>query len=351
VNFNVNNATLTLHKPATKLAALYLGIIMTISLFFSVNVYQLSMQEFARGYGTPNKIINIAPQTGGIAYLQDRLVEERNQLYADARQRVVFRLVLTNLVILVGGGVLSYYLARRTLKPIEDAHDAQSRFTADASHELRTPLTAMQSETEVALMDPGLTLEKAKKQLASNLEEMGKLTALSDGLLRLAQLENKELRRMPVPVDTVVEHALDRVLPWAEKKHILITVGGAKHVRTTGDTTALTEALVILLDNAVKYSPEKTEISVTVQKGTRQIAIEVADQGAGIKATELPHIFERFYRADAARSKQHVSGYGLGLAIAKNIAGLHGGDITVESTPGKGSRFTLVLPVKAAAEG
>jgi two-component system sensor histidine kinase CiaH len=336
-----------LHMPSTKLAGLYLAIIMAISLFFSANVYQLSLQEFNRGLMIRNDVITPGiPGTGALELIQNKLQAEQARRYADARDRVVVRLVLINLGILVGGGVLSYYLARRTLRPIEEAHEAQSRFTADASHELRTPLAAMQSENEVALMKPNLTLAEAKSLLNSNLEELARLTALSEGLLRLSQLEHGTMDHQRVAVDDIVQRAIDRVLPSAEKKHILIHPKGAKRLQVTGDVTSLTEAVVILLDNAVKYSPEKTEVVVSARKEQRTVTITVRDNGHGIKASELPHIFDRFYRADAARSKQNVSGYGLGLAIAKNIVDLHGGKITVQSAPGAGSEFMITLPVR-----
>lgn len=338
-----------LHKPSTKLAGLYLAIIMAISLFFSANVYQLSLREFNRGANVGAQVLGptlTSPEGGVWSVVQERLQDEHDRRYAAAQQGVIARLIMINLVILVGGGVLSYYLARRTLRPIEEAHEAQSRFTADASHELRTPLAAMQSENEVALMSPDLTLDKAKGLLASNLEELGRLTTLSEGLLRLAQLEHGTMEYQRLAVDDIVQSAIDRVLPAAEKKHILMHPKGAKGIRVTGDATALTEAVVILLDNAVKYSPEKTEVIVAARKEQRTVAITVRDSGPGIKATEVPHIFDRFYRADVARTKQKVSGYGLGLAIAKNIVDLHGGKISVQSSPGSGSEFTITLPVK-----
>lgn len=340
-----------LHQPSLRLAGLYLGIIMTISLFFSASLYQLSMQEFNLGLRNAKPIISsfedplaAGTEEGAVARLKARLQAEYEAQYNHAKQRVLTRLTLINLAILIGGGFLSYYLARRTLKPIEEAHEAQSRFTADASHELRTPLTAMQSEIEVALMDPKLTLGQAKERLRSNLEELAKLTALSEGLLRLSHLENKEIRKEPVELEQVTNQALSRVLPRAEAKNILISSKVPGGLQTLADEVSLTEALVILLDNAIKYSPNKTEITITSSSSPRHASLSVHDHGMGIKATELPHIFERFYRADSARSKQQVQGYGLGLAIAKDIVTLHGGTIGVQSRPGEGSVFTIQLP-------
>lgn len=339
----------TFHKKSTKLAGLYLAIMMAISIFFSLNVYQLSTQEFNRGFrGGPGNgsFINRLPDDGnGLNVIREMVNNEHDQQYEAARGRVIARLILINIFILIGGGILSYYLALRTLKPIEEAHEALERFTADASHELRTPIAAMQTEIEVALMNPKLTLTDTKGLLKSNLEELGKLTALSEGLLRLAQIGDGEFKPQKVSIDSVVDGAVKRINPLADKKGITITVNNGKNLHVLGEPVHLQEALVIILDNAVKYSPAKTTITITTKQKQKTVEIKVADHGIGIKAVDLPHIFDRFYRADAARSKQHADGYGIGLAIAKNIIDMHSGTITAASEPGKGSVFTLLLPV------
>lgn len=337
---------ITLHKTSTKLAALYLTIMMAISLFFSVIVYRLSVQEFDRAKGMPGLVLRTVPVGSGLSQIRNEIIDQQSKLYQQAKRRVLTNLVITNVFILIGGGFACYYLARRTLQPIEEAHEAQNRFTADASHELRTPIAAMRSETEVTLMDPRLTLAQAKQQLHSNLEELDKLTLLSEGLLRLARFEHSDLPKQPVQLQSIMQAAIERVMPLAEAKHILIVGAGEipLDLHATGDRASLAEVLVILLDNAIKYSPPKSEILVAARIDQRHILCTVTDQGIGIKASELPHIFERFYRADTARSKQHVQGYGLGLAIAKNIIEAHGGTLTATSMPGKGSTFTLRLP-------
>lgn len=332
------------HKTASKLTALYLAIMMAISLFFSFNVYQLSLQELDRGFRGQGSIIEDAQDFDLGPFTLRRLHREQNDLYIHARNRILARLILINLIILVGGGFLCYYLARRTIQPIEEAHEALERFTADASHELRTPIAAMQTETEVALMNPKLTLPQAKDQLKSNLEELSKLTALSAGLLRLARTKNGDLTTKAVKVESVVNQAVARALPAAEAKHILIKTPDKIAGEVDGDEDSLVEALVIILDNAVKYSPEKSAIAIETAVKDEEIIIRISDQGVGIKATQLPHIFDRFYRADTARSKQQTEGYGLGLAIAKNIIDIHGGELTATSKLGKGSTFTVRLP-------
>lgn len=333
------------HKASVRLAALYLGVIMLISLFFSVNIYQLSIGEFDRSFHQQDVMqdggaIDLLPKS-----LRNQFMQEQDFVYQEAKTRVFNRLVATNIIILVGGGALSYYLARRTLKPIEEAHAAQSRFTADASHELRTPIAAMQAEIEVTLMDPNLTLAKTKRVMVSNLEELIKLTALTEGLLKMAQLENGQLPTTEIAVSDITQAAINRVLSAAELKRINIVSDDNLDVKIHGDQAGLTEAVVVLLDNAIKYSPEKSEVKLVVSCTKGNVRIDVVDQGMGIKAEDLDHVFERFYRADSARTQSQTEGYGVGLAIAKNIIDLHQGKISAKSKKGKGATFSIELPI------
>lgn len=335
--------TITFHKGSLKLAGLYLAIVMTISLFFSGIVLQLSSQELRRGLLRPVQGFELQISGGYGTGWRDQLMAERQEQYNDATHRVVQRLVILNMLILVGGGLLCYYLALRTLRPIEQAHDALERFTADASHELRTPLTVMRSENEVALMDPGLTLAKAKEQIKSNIEELEKLSSLSEGLLKIASSETADLVREEALIDELLQEARDRVLPLAEKKGILITSKSNAKRSIAVDRAGIVEVLVILLDNAIKYSPKHSEIKLRAEEHPKELVIKVEDKGLGIKSSELPHIFDRFYRADTARSKQEAQGYGLGLAIAKGIIEKHAGSISAKSLTGKGTTFTVKL--------
>lgn len=342
---------MTFHRSSLRLASLYLGIIMFISIFFSLNVYQQSTQELERGITGPDIVLQggndgIGPRFTIQPKARQALRQDASIRLHDAKDNVRNRLIFTNIVILVGAGFLSYYLASRTLRPIEEAHEAQSRFTADASHELRTPIAAMQSEIEVALMDPKLTLPQSKKLLQSNLEELAKLTALTTGLLKLAQNEYGALDMEQVDVAEAVKQAINRVRPNAKDKNIIIATSKLpKDAIIYADAGNLVDMFVTILDNAVKYSPEKSEVKVTGGIQNRKVSIHITDQGIGMKATEAEHIFERFYRADSARSKQKSSGYGIGLSIAKQIVDAHDGTITVLSKPNKGATFTINLPL------
>ena len=337
---------MTLHKNSLKLATLYLAIIAAISLIFSVVIYQLSVQELERGLRRPSIVLSKG-QISINQQLRDDLLHERSDYFEEARLRVLQRLIAVNLIILIAGGALSYYLAVRTLKPIEDAHEAQSRFTADASHELRTPITAMMTENEVTLMDPKLTLKNAKKQIESNIEELGKLSSLSDGLMRLAGLDNATLRKERVTLQEVAQEATARIAPQANEKSIVVKQTNPKTpLHAVGDFDSLVEALVIVLDNAIKYSNPNTEVHLALTKNRELCQITIVDSGIGIKKEDIPYLFDRFYRADSSRSKKDIQGYGLGLAIAKNIIDKHNGTINVKSTVGAGSTFTIALPSK-----
>jgi signal transduction histidine kinase len=328
-----------LRSAVLRLTVSYLAIIMVLSISFSVVLYGISSSELDRGFRHQSPYYGrLVPPSG----LPD-FTQFREEELAAGQANLRSDLIAFNLGVLLLGGAASYALARRTLKPIEEAMEAQSRFTADASHELRTPLTAMQSEIEVALRDRSLTKQDARQLLESNLEEVGKLRALADGLLRLASVDAGELPTEPVWLDKATSEALRRVAAAAKAKRITI-VNKVEHVAVAGDPPSIAELSVILLDNAIKYSKTGGSVTVTTHTQAKHVQLSVADTGHGIKAIELPHIFDRFYRADPARSKERVAGYGLGLSIARQIAQLHHGSIEAASTPGQGSTFTVRLP-------
>ena len=330
-----------------RLTLSYLGIIMVLSLVFSVALYRVSFGQMANNYNRQRNAIERFPVPVGLESQRDDYIQALYEQLDDARRNLLFRLGGLNLATLVLGGAAAYWLARRTLKPIEDAMEAQGRFTADASHELRTPLTAMRSEIEVALREKHLSAAGARALLGSNLEEIAKLEALSAGLLRLARSDNglEPSVVKPVPVRDIFEGAIDRFQAQLSARHINLEVKAGDET-IEGDAASLTELIAILLDNAIKYSPEKSAVTLASHPSGQSVTLSVADQGVGIKASDLPHIFDRFYRADQSRARdENVGGYGLGLSIAKRITDLHHGHLSAESTPGKGSTFRVRLPI------
>ncbi|MFH1171285.1 MAG: HAMP domain-containing sensor histidine kinase [bacterium] len=332
-------------SPIIKLTLWYLLIIMCISFFFSIVLYETSTNQVRQGLRRQAVLFRDRRFPFPLPYdpVNEELLAAQLQ---EIQERMRTILAIINGTILALAGSVSYLLAKRTLRPIEESLDAQRRFTADASHELRTPLTAMRTEIEVALRATESHPEEYQRVMKSALEEIQRLERLSHALLRLAQYEEQ---RKPLPVGLVVasaiiEDACRRISPHATAKHIAIQQKGADG-NVLGEKESLAELLVILLDNAVKYSPEKTTIEISSSPSdAHRVALTIRDQGIGMKESDLEHIFDRFYRADSSRSKEHVDGHGLGLSIAKQIVEQHHGTIDVQSILGKGTTVTIILP-------
>lgn len=331
------------HAVVLRLTLFYLGIIMAMSIAFSFVIYHISSDELRRGARAPGAVVQMIDDPT----LQTFESARRLQI-DDSKTNLQRNLVLLNLGTLGLGAVISYGLARRTLQPIEEAFEAQGRFTADASHELRTPLTAMQTSIEVGLRNPKLTLAGSKELLQSMLDEVQKLSSLSNGLLKLTRNNGQDMPLKPVNLQNIAREAIDQLELTASHKNIQLN-NDVQEVVVQGDHISLKEALVILLDNAIKYSPDDTTITLSSRQQGKFGFISVVDQGQGIKATDMAHIFDRFYRADAARSRDRVEGYGLGLSIAQKIAHAHGGTLDAKSRPGEGSTFTLKIPLNSQA--
>ena len=325
-----------------RLTLSYLAVLMIVSLILTVPLYRVSAQIGERGLRNERLYFEGVNPNGFDPGYQQIETGQISGLHARLRDN----LIGLNVIILLGGGALSYYLARRTLKPIEAALAAQTRFAGDASHELRTPLTAMKSEIEVALRDPKLSASEAREMLASNLEEVIKLEGLATGLLHLARQDNETLERVPVAAAVIIEQAIERVAKSAVARKISFDTA-AKGGVVIGDVARLVELLVVLLDNAAKYSPEGGTVTVSTKLHGGTVDIVVRDTGIGIAPADMEHIFERFYRADSSRSKT-TPGYGLGLPIAAQIAELHGGSIDASSRIGHGATFTVHLPAADA---
>jgi signal transduction histidine kinase len=233
-------------------------------------------------------------------------------------------------------------LAGLTLDPISKMVKKQKEFVGNASHELRTPLTSLKTEIEVALRDRKLGLMQAKKILRSNLDDVNSMQRLSNYLLELNRYENSDINLEIKKIDLaeMVARVIKKVEPVAGKKKIKI-IAKLQKVKVNGNEDALIELSTILIDNAIKYSGEGKSVEVKTKSGG---VLEVKDFGIGIPKADLPHIFERFYRAESSRSKGKIDGYGLGLSIAKSIVDKLGGKIRVDSKPRQGSTFSVQLP-------
>ncbi len=335
-------------SAVNKLTAWYIAGIVLVCLLFSFPIYNVTSRRLQVGAVRQTQFIERLP-AGGPAQEQGHqqghvpdLIYMRDRQLEDDRWQLLKTMAIVNVLIIGGGSYLSYWFAKRTFKPIEEAHEAQARFTADASHELRTPLATMQTEIEVALRDKKLGVGSAKDVLNSNLEEIARLRSLSDQLLALTRLDGNGITLQNVQISQAVEAELASL-----KKQYgpIITSDVQKNLNVQGDERLLRQVLSILVDNAVRYSGEQTpKIHVSLAEHEHKLQLSVQDNGVGIKAGELPHIFDRFYRGSRANAI-NSTGHGLGLALAKEIIDKHHGTIDVKSSPNQGSNFTINLPI------
>lgn len=270
------------------------------------------------------------------------------EIIQEARTRLLLTFGILNLGICLLAGGAGYFLAGKTLRPIQEMVDEQKRFITDASHELRTPLTSLRTEIEVAMRDKKLTANSARKLLESNLEEVVHLQLLSDSLLSLATTQTVAKNAYTTfTVTDLIEVSLKKVSGMAKKKKIEIKKQ-LTNAFILGDKQALGEVIVIMLDNAIKYSQKSSSVTIKAIKKNNSVQIHVIDQGIGIAKHERLSIFDRFYRADKARAGGETSGYGLGLSIAKKIVEEHQGTISVSGNTE--TIFTVVLPQAKASD-
>ena len=240
------------------------------------------------------------------------------------------------------GGALLLLCEDRT--QASRAEEARRDFVANISHELKTPIGAIGLLTEA--IDGAADDPESVHRFAQRLQrESARLAKLVNEIIDLSRLQfdNPVESASAVAVDGVIAEALDRVRSVAEAKNIRLVRGGPRGLEVIGDKTQLVTAVNNLIDNAVAYSPEHTRVAVGVRERVDAVEITVSDQGIGIPEEEVSRIFERFYRVDQARSRA-TGGTGLGLSIVKHIAAAHGGDVSVWSSHGAGSTFTLRLP-------
>ncbi len=332
-----------LKSTTIRLATTYLLIIMLMSIGFSIVFYNASLHALNRQVATTDMVFHNQSKNEQDQKPQNDEVRDflANRAH-EGREDLIIRLIILNSVALISGAALSYYLARRTLRPIEQAMEAQARFVSDASHELRTPLTSIQTSNDVALRNKSLTLAQAKQVISENTDEAIKLKLLSDGLLDLTRNDQTQHKLVPVSVQAAVADAMNQVIPLAQAKNIAIE-------DTTADVTVLSnqhilaQVLVIIIDNAIKYSPPDNTVYLSTTLKGNAVQLHVRDEGIGIRASDIPHLFRRFYRADTARANSHTQGYGLGLAIADSLMKAHDASITVHSELGKGSTFSIKL--------
>ncbi len=271
--------------------------------------------------------------------------------FADLHQdKVILAKLLSSLSI---GGliclVLAYYgsrfMADRAMAPIKKSWQRQQDFVADASHELRTPLTVVQVNLELVKGNPEETVDSQSKWLDYSLLETKRMSKLVDDLLFLARADSQQqtLEIKQFSLDTALRGVIESFRPLAEISGILLESSLDSEITYLGDAFRIKQLLVILLDNALKYTPSGGQVTLGLQNWDTFAKITVSDNGEGIEPVHLAKIFERFYRVDKARSQQK-EGTGLGLAIADWIIQSHHGQVKVSSSPGEGTTFVISLP-------
>jgi signal transduction histidine kinase len=329
------------HEARIKLTLYYLIIILLISGIFSAAFYNVSTREINRIISRleierqiENTLFRSLPIARNAPSIEELL---------EYKKRMRETLVLVNGLILVISGAGGFFLAGKTLRPIKQMVDEQNQFISDASHELRTPIATLQAEMEGKLLEKRIPDRQARLLIKSNLEELGSLKRLVNSLLQVNKTRYLEGNQKfeKISLLEVVNSARSKVASLAKEKQITIKIEMPEIVINANKDT-LTEAFVILFENALKYSPNKTKIELLGKKHLDSVEVSVSDKGVGIAKEDLPHIFERFYRADKSRSQ--TEGFGLGLSIAKKIIDFHKGTITAESIINKGSVFTVLLP-------
>ncbi|MDB5057838.1 MAG: histidine kinase [Chloroflexi bacterium] len=276
---------------------------------------------------------------GGYIVLQAGISEQQYAASLNSLLKVL--LTVNGFGILASAGI-SVVLARRALQPIQLAMRRQRDFVADAAHELRTPLAIMRTAAELGLADD--SQGEQQRALEQTLAQNNHLTRLVESLSLLARADSGAitLDRAVVDLSGLAEESVEAVEMLAEDRGIRLSTQSQPGIRAFGDIGRLRQLLFILLDNALKYTPEGGSVLLSVVAQSGMARLEIRDTGPGIDPQDLPRLFDRFYRADRARTGE---GTGLGLAIGRWIAEAHGGRIVATNAPDGGALFTVTLPL------
>ncbi len=334
-------------KASLKLTVFYSLFFFLLFWSFSFGLYTWMERSFGESYisQVKEKHYQTGQNTGEFNDDKITVVTVAGEV---ALNNLVNILIIFNASLLLIIPVASWFFARRTLAPIKQAHEQQKQFVSDASHELRTPLTILLGEIGVALRKQRSN-QYYRQILKSNREELSRLSLLVENLLFLAREDQNKhnLQFAAVDITDVISSVIAGLNSEIKKKRLkIIFKPPEESIMVRGNASLLAQLFFNLIDNAIKYTPAKGTITVSLMKKNKAVKILVKDTGMGVSPTIRERIFERFYRADSSRSL--IKGWGLGLPICRAIVKRHQGNLTLHSAEGKGSTFTVSLPVVSA---
>ena len=291
-------------------------------------------------------VINVNDNHGEIGKLY---MFKNIQFYYTAAYKTLFMLFCIALILFIGACMFSYWLAGVNMRPISQMYEQQKRFTADASHEMRTPLSVMRLAVDAMKMDTDSHYSSfVKESIAMLQSEIKRMSKLVEMLMQLARNEVQEFEpnnNTDIDVSALAKKIGQEMALLAKSKHIVLTQAIAEGIHLQAAESHLQSLIIILLDNAIKYSQEKTHITLLVKATQHDVLLEVHDEGIGIADEDKKKIFERFYRVDKARSRSQ-GGFGLGLSLAMRLVKKYHGVIEVKDNKPCGTIFKVHLPWK-----
>ncbi len=288
-------------------------------------------------------VVSSAKEDSGTGVL---LVGESVEAQETALAELLELLLIFGAVALLGAGLGGLFLANRALVPARLAWANQQRFIADAAHELRTPLTLLRADAEVLLRGRQRLGEDDALLLEDIVTEASHMSHLATNLLTLARLDAHSMHQEHEVVDLaeMTRAQVRRVQALADQAEVSIQAEAGEAILVIGDSALLEQAILALLDNAIKYNRQGGRVTACVKAEDQRALLEISDTGIGISPEHLPYLGERFYRVDKARSRQ-AGGTGLGLSIVQSIAAAHGGHLALDSVPDQGTAVTLTFPL------
>jgi two-component system phosphate regulon sensor histidine kinase PhoR len=304
----------------------------------------LGAPEACEGKFVQEVVRNAALQNFIDAVLSEKQTVEKELSFFDSEQHHLY--VRGTVLNDPEGGCTGALLVMNDITRLKKLENLRSEFVANVSHEIKTPLTAINASVET-LLESGIGKDDADQLLKIIGRHTERLTSIVDDILSLSKLEDEKQKDAGKFSETLVENIIEAALAdcreKAELKRISLNVNCNKNIVGVMNSSLIEQALVNLIDNAIKYSEPQSSVEIESCRENGNILISVKDHGCGISEKHLPRVFERFYRVDRARSRK-LGGTGLGLSIVKHIANVHGGKVEVESVVGKGSKFTIILP-------